>query len=110
MRKKTILYTAVRDLIRLIDIGHQISVGKVVELSKKSELIQEIQALPDSKPLSLSAFSEQEISFLEDCFYELHTNQPGQEKRKFGVENNGLNLVLVSFVDKLLEEDNEEEL
>ncbi|SEB05460.1 hypothetical protein SAMN05421743_11466 [Thalassobacillus cyri] len=97
MRKMTTITIFIQEISYLVDHGASYTVDEINQHIEKRDLVDWLEKeLPFGSELSLdfSLFKEEHRRYLHDEYDSILGGYQGQERRKWGIENNGLNLLI----------------
>ncbi|MBU8575722.1 hypothetical protein [Bacillus pumilus] len=112
MLKKGVLNSIASELINLVDSGVKIEVERVEDLSFNHKLFLEFKKIVKNDPsyFTLNGIDEEQTNYLEGLIHNWTTAYSGRAWEKFGVKNNGLNLILLFLIQELREADDKEKI
>ncbi|MGO4181206.1 hypothetical protein AB4Z17_08500 [Paenibacillus sp. TAF43_2] len=106
MRKSTTLTQFIQEISVLLDKGSIRTIAEVHEHIERKDVIDWIESeFPiDANGADFSMFEERHRSYIHEFMYELWEVRAGDERRKWGIENNGLCL-LISWATEHIRQD-----
>lgn len=97
MRKMTTVTTFIQDLSYLLDKDESCSLQEVKRHIEDKDVIgwlEQKYPFGSEKGLDFSLFKESHREYIHESLYKILGGYDGQERRKWGIENNGLALLV----------------
>ncbi len=97
MRKRTLITTFAQECAILVDQGEVADVQLIKDKIESRNLIYWLKETYMSNKefyLAVNSFEENDISYLHDAYYDLLMGYYDDSFRKWGIENNGFNLLV----------------
>lgn len=112
MRKVTLLKVFSQECVIAVDQGLNVSVQEVKDHIEKGDLIDWLKRSYLNEPslyLGIHSFKSDHIEYLQKVYYDQLMGYYNDEFRKWGIRNNGFNL-LISWGIELLREENDDDI
>lgn len=108
MQKTTLLKIFAQECSILVDQGHKVSVQVIKDKIESGDMVEWIKSdymNEEGMFIGINSFSDQDKKFIQESYHQKLMGYYDDVFRKWGIENNGLNL-LVSWGIELLNEVN----
>ncbi|MDH6370563.1 hypothetical protein M2444_002343 [Paenibacillus sp. PastF-3] len=108
MRKMTVLTQFIQELSYLVDRGKSYSVAEVNSHIENKDVLDWLEKefpFNTETGLDLSLFSRPDRDYVHDALESIWGGYAGNERRKWGIENNGLCL-LISWSTEIIRDTN----
>ncbi|MDP5277160.1 hypothetical protein [Chengkuizengella axinellae] len=106
MRKKFCLSSFVQECSYLVDQGEKYSIEEIYEHIEKMDLVEWLEKtypFGSEKGLDFSVYKEADRKFINEEYESMYIGYSGKHERKWGIKNNGLNLLVAWGVGMILD-------
>ena len=110
LRKIVVLKSFLLEVIHLIDSGVTISVEELKGKIDSRNFISWLIEVANQENVTLNSLQHEDKMYLEELFDNYAYNYEGDEFSKWGIRNNGLNLLIAYGISELRELDKNEEI